>query len=532
MSWQIETLENLLAPTSNVRAGEQDIPVLSITMQGGLVDQSAKFKKRIASQDISNYRVVYANELVVGFPIDEGVLGFQTKYPAAVVSPAYSIWKLTRPSDTHIPFIERYLRSSEARKMYAKKMRGAVARRRSLSKEDFLKIEIPFPPLDEQKRIAAILESTDMLRRIRQESLALSDKLLQSVFLDMFGDPVTNPKGWRQAPLTEVCQPISGGTPSKSNAAFWDGGTLPWFTPKDLKSDELSDSIDHVSELVPDQTNLQVFPADTVLIVVRGMILAHSFPVSVIKTAGVINQDIKALVPQEDIQPDFLAACLRAQRAYALTKVSTAGHGTKKLDSDALSQLKIVIPPTDLQARFILVVSGQRTILQEQRESLKQLNILFSSLQQRAFQGELDLSRFVPDHTPLPTTAYEQEQLPPQGRETTPSITIFQTPDALIATLKELDAKVNKGEQIPWSGDYFKYRILGVQPIPFSFAEVMEKAESIFEELPYEEIKDIIMDLLGKGAAPALLIQTFDLNIDAATKETSGRKEIVFRPVE
>ncbi len=196
MSWQTESLGNLLAPAGNTRAGNEDLPVLSITMHGGLVDQSEKFKKRIASQDISNYRVVYANELVVGFPIDEGVVGFQTKYPAAVVSPAYSIWKLKRPAETYIPFIEGYLRSGEARKIYSAKMRGAVARRRSIKREDFLEIGIPFPPLDQQKRIAAVLGKADLLRHQRQESLDLTGRLLQSVFLDMFGDPVSNPKGW------------------------------------------------------------------------------------------------------------------------------------------------------------------------------------------------------------------------------------------------------------------------------------------------------------------------------------------------
>ena len=83
MSLTTEKLGNLLAPSGHDRGGSKDYPVLSITMHEGLIDQSAKFKKRVASSNTSSYRVVYANELVVGFPIDEGVLGFQTLYPAA-----------------------------------------------------------------------------------------------------------------------------------------------------------------------------------------------------------------------------------------------------------------------------------------------------------------------------------------------------------------------------------------------------------------------------------------------------------------
>ena len=208
MTWKTESLGNLLAPSGSIRAGSQDLPILSITMRDGLVDQSEKFKKRIASGDISKYRIASRNELVVGFPIDEGVLGFQTKYPAAVVSPAYGIWKLKRPSDTHIPFVEGYLRSSEARNIYATKMRGAVARRRSITREAFLEIEIPFPSLDEQRKIAAVLNKADTLRRQRQESLQLTEKLLKSVFIDMFGDPQTNPRNW---PETTVGAVLRGG---------------------------------------------------------------------------------------------------------------------------------------------------------------------------------------------------------------------------------------------------------------------------------------------------------------------------------
>jgi type I restriction enzyme S subunit len=140
MSWNRRTLDSLLDISGADRAGKHNFPVLSITMRYGLVDQSEKFKKRVASQDTTKYRVAHRNELVVGFPIDEGVLGFQTKYPAGIVSPAYDIWKLKSPSDTYIPYLERYLRSNQARQIYASKMQGAVARRRSLTKADFLEL--------------------------------------------------------------------------------------------------------------------------------------------------------------------------------------------------------------------------------------------------------------------------------------------------------------------------------------------------------------------------------------------------------
>jgi type I restriction enzyme M protein len=163
-------LDDLLEPSGSGKVGgEQDTPVMSITMLDGLIDQSDKFKKRIASKDISNYRKVFMNELVVGFPIDEGVLGFQTKYDYAAVSPAYKIWKLKR-HDIDVRVLEMILRSNHMREIYKSKMQGAVDRRRSIPDDVFLAIEIPIPSKDAVKKIIANHEN---LIKAKQ---SLSDK--------------------------------------------------------------------------------------------------------------------------------------------------------------------------------------------------------------------------------------------------------------------------------------------------------------------------------------------------------------------
>ena len=96
--------------------------------------------------------------------------------------------------------------------------------------------------------------------------------------------------------------------------------------------------------------------------------------------------------------------------------------------------------------------------------------------------------------------------------------------------VRKLDDTVRRSEPIPWSADYFKYRILGERSAPFTFGEVMQKAESVFDELPpYEEIKDMILELLGQGGGPAVLRQRFE-QVDEKSKEVSGSKEIVFGP--
>lgn len=250
------------------------------------------------------------------------------------------------------------------------------------------KIRIPLPTVSEQRRIAAILDQADALRAKRREALAQLDRLAQSVFVEMFGDPVSNPMNWPMESLTDVCHCYSGGTPSKSNPEYWQGD-LPWFSAKDLKADDLFDSQDHISETVPKTTSLKLLPADTVAIVVRGMILAHTFPVSVLRVPATINQDLKALLPRKPIETQFLACCLRAQRDFILEKVSEAGHGTKRLDTLGLQEIRVPQVPDSLQKVFVARNKAIENLKTQHRTALAELDALFASLQHRAFRGEL-----------------------------------------------------------------------------------------------------------------------------------------------
>lgn len=250
------------------------------------------------------------------------------------------------------------------------------------------KIEIPLPPLDEQRRIAAILDQADALRHKRKEAMEDLGKLAQAIFNSMFGDPVRNPRQWPVKSLTEICHCYSGGTPSKSNDVYWIG-TLPWFSAKDLKEDDLFDSIDHINPEVTDTSSLKLLSSNTVAIVVRGMILAHTFPVCVLRIPATINQDLKALLPRQPIETQFLASTLRAQAACVLQQVSEAGHGTKRLDAEALGKIQIILPPIEMQRYFARQVLSIQEQLDQFRNSASNLDALFASLQHRAFRGEL-----------------------------------------------------------------------------------------------------------------------------------------------
>jgi type I restriction enzyme, S subunit len=257
---------------------------------------------------------------------------------------------------------------------------GSLVRARP---ENVGRIEVPLPPLSEQKRIADILDKADSIRRKRQEALNEIETLSLSSYRHQFGHPIAASDS---LPLGECVTMLSGGTPSKSNAAYWNGD-FPWVSPKDMKVDYISSAEDHVTDLAFQETTLKKLPAEAILIVVRGMILAHTIPVALTDVPVAINQDMKALIANDGYDPHFLCWSLKAAHNYILGKVATAAHGTKRLEVEHLASFPI--PQVTLSeqrhfARIVQKIRGSRN-----RLATGVPEDLFNSLVQRAFNGEL-----------------------------------------------------------------------------------------------------------------------------------------------
>lgn len=269
---------------------------------------------------------------------------------------------------------------------------GNGATFKEVSKKIVEAFKIPLPPLETQKQIAAVLEKADQLRKDCQQMEQELNNLAQSVFIEMFGDPVTNPRGFDSKPLRELVSVLSGATPSKSNDNFWIGN-VPWVSPKDMKVPEIYDSIDHVNEIAFTETNLKKIPLNSILIVVRGMILVHTVPLAITRKNLSINQDIKALtVKCNSIKSEFLLAVLSSMHSHLLSIISTAAHGTKRIDMADLLDLKIIVPSIQQQDQFIKTVITMRNMTATQQAEATLYENNFNALMQKAFSGELNLA--------------------------------------------------------------------------------------------------------------------------------------------
>ncbi len=122
-------------------------------------------------------------------------------------------------------FALRYLRTPFIQDLAKRSAKGNAVQ--DLQLGEIRKFPIPIPPLEEQRRIAAILDKADAVRRKRKEAIALTEELLRSAFLEMFGDPVTNPKGWEAKPLGSVCNRVTVGYVGSMTSEYIEEG-IPW----------------------------------------------------------------------------------------------------------------------------------------------------------------------------------------------------------------------------------------------------------------------------------------------------------------
>ena len=258
--------------------------------------------------------------------------------------------------------------------------------------------KIPLPPFPEQRRIADILDKADALRAKRCEALAQIDTLIQSIFLDMFGDPVTNPMGWEVHRLADVFWLQEG--PGVRNWQFKESGIKLLNVSNILKSGELdlSKTDRHLSadEVQEKYSHFLVDTGDLV-IASSGISIAGD---DLLRTRSAFVRDehlplcmntstirFKATHGVSDLQ--FLQQWLQSYEFRRQITREVTGIAQKNFGPTHLKRLRITLPPFDLQCRFAAIVKSIEQQMASQRAHLVEIDTLFASLQHRAFRGEL-----------------------------------------------------------------------------------------------------------------------------------------------
>jgi type I restriction enzyme S subunit len=176
------------------------------------------------------------------------------------------------------------------------------------------------------------------------------------------------PQGWEVRAIRDLCDIWSGGTPRKSEPAFW-RGDIPWVSGKDLKSPQLEDGIDHISAEGLNAGS-RLAPAGAVFVLVRGMGLAKDLPVATAKRPMAFNQDVKALVPRTGLSGLFLRSAIYHAKDRLLSRIVPSAHGTMTLNLDDVENLSILVPANPAEAEAIASVLDlvQRAISTEKHQ--------------------------------------------------------------------------------------------------------------------------------------------------------------------
>ena len=300
----------------------------------------------------------------------------------------------------------------EFRRLGAAFMTGAAGQQRV--PEEFVRdYRIPIPPILRQRAIADYLDREtaridaliaakvrllDLLGEKRRALIthAVTRGLDPDVPLRDSGVPWLGkiPAHWEVTPLRFLVDFVSGATPDTATSEFWDGA-IPWVSAKDMKSDLIDDTEDHVSELAISKRVIRAISPFSVLVVVRGMILAHSFPTAVTRSRVTINQDLKALRCGAQLFPFFLRDYLSGTENHVLSITGESAHGTKKLETDVLRRLPMAVPPISEQ-RAISRHIGEAVCRLDRlefaaRNSLKLLRERRSALIAAAVTGQIDV---------------------------------------------------------------------------------------------------------------------------------------------
>jgi len=347
-------LRELIQPAQLERCGDRSFPVLSMTMHDGIMLQSDRFKKSLASVDQSAYKVVRRNQLVVGFPIDEGVLYIQQVVDAGIMSPAYDVWNVDE-TKVDLRYFELCLHSPQSMMFYKTNLRGTTARRRSLPKETLLSLPVPVPSMERQREIASALDRLQALIRLRQHQLCAIDQLIKARFVEMFGDPIINDRGWQQITLLESLE--AGRTVTYGIVQTGDEfeGGIPVFRPIDIAGGHVPkrDELKKTDPLISAQYKRTLLKGNELLITVRGSV-GETFQTTEEFEGCNVGRNIVPLVTDSNkVCQRFLQELFAQDAIKNWLKGITKGIALQGLNMGEFKEMPVVMPPLAMQKVFV-----------------------------------------------------------------------------------------------------------------------------------------------------------------------------------
>jgi len=282
-------------------------------------------------------------------------------------------------------YLNYYFKSKNVRALFRARCKKAV-NQASLNQPDILELEVPLPPLTEQKRIASLLARADRLRQLRRTAHDLSDSVLQSVFLEMFGDPFRNEKGWERIEIAELIR--SGDT--INYGVVQPGDDFPNGTPVirvgDLDNlDKDITSLKLIDPKIEASYKRSRIVGDEILIACVGSIGKIALATEKMKGFNIVRAVARVPADYSLVNRLFLAAYLSMPIIQDFFQRETRTVAQPTLNITQIEETPILMPPLSLQEEFAGVVARVESLRGRMGESVRQVEGLFESLLNQAF---------------------------------------------------------------------------------------------------------------------------------------------------
>ncbi len=411
-NWKIRRAK-LLIKEKDERSTTGKEPLLRVSQYTGVTRRrsatgSESFDSRAAS--LVGYKKVDVDDLVINIMLAwNGSLGI-SRY-SGVVSPAYCVYRIA--DEIHPWYFHHLLKSPLYKGRIKAVSTGVVDSRLRLYSDALGCLDMLLPPYNEQAAIVRFLDHAnrkiDRYIRSKKKMIALLNEQKQVIIHCAVTRGLDSgvsckpcdlywlnqiPVHWDIKRVKSLVSAIGGMTPNKGEKRYWEG-LIPWISPKDMKKREIFDSIDHISDLALRETGISLIPPPVVLIVVRGMILSKKLPTAITHVPVTINQDMKALVPNHKISPEYLSYLLTGIQQELLLLVEIAGHGTCCLRSDSWLNYKLPVPPINEQhaiEKFLkMKLSKQNDIIRHTEHEITLMQEYRTRLTADVVTGKLDV---------------------------------------------------------------------------------------------------------------------------------------------
>ncbi|MCF6251089.1 MAG: restriction endonuclease subunit S [Methylococcaceae bacterium] len=295
-------------------------------------------------------------------------------------------FKTKNDSVLNIDYFRRFLATNLFKKQLGRLITGSA--QLNFGPSHLKQMFVPLPPLEEQKRIAEILDKADALRRKRQQAIDLTDQLLRSVFLDMFGDPVTNPKGWPIGKIGDLLFHVNYGTSAKAGGS----GKYPILRMNNITYDG-NWNLNSLKYIDMDEKDRKKYTAE------QGDILFNRTNSKQLVGKTAVFEENKPYIfagylvrakVNNLANPYYISAYMNSDYGKTILRhMCKSIVGMANINAKEFQSIKIPIPPIEEQEKYSRFLERTKKNICHYEKCMLDCNLLFNSLTQQAFRGEL-----------------------------------------------------------------------------------------------------------------------------------------------